>query len=164
MLKMKREELLSEETVIDAYEMIYEWKSKDFWTKAFWTKRHWGHSIHDNLEKFFLTLQNRLEIDKQKETSFLMEKLDDEEFLLVEEGNEDYLEKYADYFEGGKPMHEIAEQIAKDASDLEFVRYSCKRVTFPFKIDSEKPMRTLKIWPTRPKSKPTTRAPKCCDR
>ena len=84
-------------------------------------------SINDDLERFWINLQNETEVKNEDVTSFLTPKLTDEELKLVREEN---VEKKV-------PMIDVdAEEMKKSNSKSKYVHGSCSRYTFVLKNET----------------------------
>ena len=94
MLYMERWNLVTKEKVKKAAEGKL--KNDPDW------KRSKG-SINDDLERFIINLQNENEVKTEFVESYFTPKLTNEELKLVEQGNEEHLKTYSDYYFGKNP-------------------------------------------------------------
>ena len=118
MLNMWRSNLVTKETVQQAYYGKLE-------DQIFWDK---GKSINDDLDDFFIKLENN-EIEDEWVNTFLTPMLTEEELKLVEEKNEEHLSTYSDHFHGGNPDVDL-EEMKKSDSASKYVHGPCMRQTF----------------------------------
>ena len=80
------------------------WKLKN---DSIW--KDYEGSINDDLERFFINLQNQKEVEHELVRSFFTPKLTNEELKLVQEGNEEHLKTYLDYNLGKNPDVDVEE-------------------------------------------------------
>jgi len=125
MLNMLRYYLVTKEKVKKAYKG--ELKNDEDW-------EDYEGSINDDLEKFFINLQNQKEVKKEGVLSFFTPKLTNEEFKLVQKGNKEHLETYAEYFVNGNPDVDV-EEMKKSDSKSKYVHGRCHRWTISLTLD-----------------------------
>ena len=120
MLHMMRWNLLTKEKVKKAYEGKL--KNEVYWDD-------YKGSINDDLERFFINLQNRKEVKYEWVRSFVTPKLTNEELNLVQEGNEEHLNTY--WF----PNPDVdVEEMKKSDSKSKYVHGECWRATIPLRL------------------------------
>ena len=124
MLNMWRHNLVTKETVKQAYDG----KLKD---KIGWNGEE---SIHDDLDKFFIDIQDDA-IEEEWVNSFFTPKLTEEELQLVEEKNEEHLSTYSDHFHGENPDIDLEEMKLSDSAS-KYVHGMCIRQTFYLTLES----------------------------
>ena len=127
MLNMWRNELVTKETVKQAYEGKL--KNDVLW-------RTYEGSINDDLETFFTDLQNQKEIKNEKVLSFFMPKLSDKELKLVQEKNKQHLRTYSKFCNGRNPDVK-AEEMKKSDSKSKYVHGTCVRRTIRLTLESD---------------------------
>ena len=93
-LFMWRRNLVTKETVKKAYQGKL--KNDEDW-------EGYERSIHDDLETFFINLQDRKKIQNEPVYSFFTPKLTEEELKLVEKRNEQHLSSYLYHYFGDNP-------------------------------------------------------------
>ena len=125
MLKMYRRNLVTKEKVKKAYKG--ELKNDEDWID-------YEGSINDDLERFFINLQNQKEVKYENVVSFFTPKLTYEETKLVQEGNEDHLKSYLDHLRGLNPDVDV-EEMKKSDSKSKYVHGRCLRRTIPLTLD-----------------------------
>ena len=125
MLMMVRSNLVTKEKVKKAYEG----KLKD---DVDW--EGYEAPINDDLEDFLMNLCNQKEVKYELVSSFFTPKLTDEELKLVQEGNEEHLKTYMDYFDGKNPDVDV-EEMKKSNSEAKYVHGGCVRITIPLKTE-----------------------------
>ena len=125
MLHMVRRNLVTKEKVKKAAEGKL--KNDPDW------KRYNG-SINDDLERFFISLQNQREVKEEEVFSFFTPKLSTEELKFVQEGNAEHLKTYADYYIGKNPDVN-AEEMKKSDSKSKYVHGQCWRYTMPLTLE-----------------------------
>ena len=121
LLHMRRENLITKEKAKKAAEG----KLKN--------DRNWGGyegSINDDLERFFIYLQNQKDVKEEEVFSFFTPKLTNEELKFVRDGNEEHLNTYVSYFDGLNPDVDVEEMDESD-SDSKYVHVQCERITIP---------------------------------
>ena len=121
MLNMKRWKLVTKEKVTKAYKG--ELKNEPGWPEG---------SINDDLERFFINLQNQKEVKYESVGSFFTPKLTNEELKLVQAGNKEHLETY--WFRN--PDVDLEEMKMSD-SKSKYVHVDCWRLTFPLSLETE---------------------------
>ena len=126
MLSMVRRNLVTKETVKKAAEGKL--KNDKSW-------EDYEGSINDDLENFFLNLQNKNEIKQEGVLSFFTPKLTNEELRLVQEGNVEHLKTYFLHFDGLNPDVDV-EEMNKSDSKSKYVHGHCARWTFPLTLES----------------------------
>ena len=119
-LHMLRRKLIVKETVEKAYKGKLE---------------EYAVSINDDLESFFVNLQNQKTIKSERVLSFFTPKLTDEEMKLVEERNKLHLGTYAFYYAGQNPDFNDKKMKESD-SKSKYVLGHCRRRTFPLTLES----------------------------
>ena len=124
MLGMVRWKLVTKEKVKKAYEGKL--KNDQDWD-------FYEGSINDDLERFFINLQNQEEVTDELVQSFFTPKLTNEELKLVQEGNEEHLNTYSDYEVYGKNPDVNVEEMKKSNSKSKYVHVHCRRKTFSLK-------------------------------
>ena len=92
-------------------------------------------SINDDLEEFFINLRNQKEVKEEEVFSFFTPKLTNEELKLVQEGNEEHLKTYWDYYDGKNPDVDV-EEMKKSDSKSKYVHGGCLRKTIPLRLDT----------------------------
>ena len=124
MLNMHRTNLVTKEKVKKAAEgklkNDFKWRDEE-------------GSINDDLERFFINLQNLEEVEYESVLSFFTPKLTNEELKLVQEGNEEHLNTYSDYEVYGKNPDVNVEEMKKSNSKSKYVHVHCRRKTFSLK-------------------------------
>ena len=83
-------------------------------------------SINDDLERFFINLQNQKEVKDERVRCFFTPKLTNEELKLVQEGNEEHLKSYS----YRNPDVDV-EEMKKSDSKSKYVHGVCWRTTIP---------------------------------
>ena len=124
-LVMERYNLVTKETVKKAYKGTM--KNNEDW-------EYFKGSINDDLETFFINLQNKKSIKTEKVLSFFTPKLTEEEMKLVEERNEEHLRSYSRYSVDQKNPDVDAEEMKKSNSRTKFVHGGCLRETELLKV------------------------------
>ena len=122
-LYMDRQKLVTKETVKKAYQG--ELKNDEDWEE-------YEGSINDDLERFFINLQNQKEVKKEEVGSFFTPKLTNEELKFVQAENKEHLETY--WFR--KPDVDV-EEMKKSDSKSKYVHVDCLRLTFPLSLVTE---------------------------
>ena len=125
MLDMARLNLVSKETFKKAAEGKL--KNEKYW-------EDYEGSINDDLERFFINLQNQEELNYEFVQSFFTPKLTNEELKLVQEGNEEHLKTYL--FDDGKNPDVDVEEMKKSDSKSKYVHGQCWRWTIPLKLET----------------------------
>ena len=125
-LEMYRLQLVTKETVKKAYKG--ELKNDKDW-------KYYDESIHDDLEKVFIDLQDGKKITNEEVFSFFTPKLTEEELKLVEERNEQQLSTYSRHYFGNDPDVD-AEEMKKSDSKSKYVHVHCYRATMPLALES----------------------------
>jgi len=125
MLYMWRYNLVTKEKVKKAYKG--ELKNDEDWENE-------EGSINDDLERFFINLQNQKEVKHEDVWSFFTPKLTNEELKLVQEGNEEHLKSYVDHFYGKNPDVDV-EEMKKSDSKSKYIHGFCRRITIPLTLD-----------------------------
>ena len=92
-------------------------------------------SINDDLEEFLINLQNQEEVKDERVKSFFTPKLTNEELKLVQEGNEEHLKTYWDYYDGKNPDVDV-EEMKKSDSKSKYVHGHCWRETIPLRLEA----------------------------
>ena len=128
MLTMWRRKLVTKETVKLAYKGKL--RADEEWNK-------FERSINDDLETFFINLQNRKIIKSETVGSFFTPNLTEEEIKLVEGRNEQHLSTYLFYCAGINPEVDIDELKRSDSRSI-FVQVGCSRTTMPLKQASKR--------------------------
>ena len=131
-LGMYRRKLVTKETVKKAYKGKL--KNQQVWN-------YYKGSIHDDLETFFINLQDPKKIEKEYVASFFTPKLTAKELKLVEERNEQHLSSYSRHFYGNNPDVD-AEEMKKSDSRSKFVHGRCYRWTIPLALESNQKQAT----------------------
>ena len=137
MLHMRRKNLVTKEKVKKAAEGKL--KNELYW-------EDYEGSINDDLERFFINLQNRKELKYEKIFSFFTPKLTNEELKLVQEGNEEHLNTYLDYMDQVVKNPDVdVEEMKKSDSKSKYVHGHCYRETTPLRLEicSRRKPRTL---------------------
>ena len=116
---MGRRNLVTKEKVKKAYQGKL--KNDEDWV-------FYKGSVNDDLERFFINLQNQKEVKKEIVFSFFTPKLTNEELKLVQEENEEHLKTYLDYLDGKNPDVEV-EEMKKSISKSKYVHVRCWRYT-----------------------------------
>ena len=122
MLNMWRGNLVTKEKVKEAYEQKL--KNHVDWAGQ-------NESIHDDLESFLFNIQNYQPIKEEDVKSYFTPKLTDEELVLVENKNEEYLQSF--FMHGSKKDWSAdvsVEEMKKSDSKDKFVHGYCLRRTF----------------------------------
>ena len=125
MLRMKRKQLVTKEKVKAAAEGKL--KNDRDWTI-------YGGSVNDDLERFLTDLQSQKKVKFEFVYSFFTPKLKNEELKLVQDGNEEHLNTYSDYFDGGNPDVDVKE-MEKSESQSKYVHGRCRRITIPLNLE-----------------------------
>ena len=87
-------------------------------------------SINDDLEKFFINLQNRKVVKDENIVSFFTPKLTNEELKLVQERNQEHLKTYLN-----KNPDVDVEEMKKSDSKAKYVHVQCCRRTLSLKTE-----------------------------
>ena len=124
MLRMKRKQLVTKEKVKAAAEGKL--KNDRDWTI-------YGGSVNDDLERFLTDLQSQKKVKFEFVYSFFTPKLTDDELKLVQEGNEEHLKSYLDYFYGKNPDVDDKEMKESDFKS-KYVHGDCLRITIPLRL------------------------------
>ena len=119
---MVRWNLVTKEKVKKAYKG--ELKNDEDW-------KYYKGSINDDLERFFINLQNQKEVKYEYVRSFFTPKLTNEELKLVQAGNKEHLETY--FFRN--PDVDL-EEMKKSDSKSKYVHVDCCRLTFPLSLET----------------------------
>ena len=126
MLRMARRNLITKEKVKKAAEgklkNDFKWRDEE-------------GSINDDLERFFIILQNQEEVEYESVLSFFTPKLTNEELKLVQEGNEEHLNTYLDYLNDKNPDVDV-EEMKKSDSKSKYVHGHCWRETIPLRLEA----------------------------
>ena len=93
-------------------------------------------SINDDLERFFINLQNQKEVKEEDVFSFFTPKLTNEELKLVQEGNKEHLKSYAYYYIDGLNPDVDVEEMKKSDSKSKYVHGYCERWTIPLTLET----------------------------
>ena len=132
-LSMVRKKLVTKETVKKAYQG--KMKHDKDWS-------YYEMSIHDNLEIYFITLQDRNRIKNEESVAcFFTPKLTEKELKLFEERNEQHLSTYFEYLLYGNTNVD-AEELNKSDSRSKFVKGTCYRETIILKLESNEKQTT----------------------
>ena len=99
--------------------------------------KYYEGSINDDLERFFINLQNQEEVKYENVWSFFTPKLTKEELKLVQDRNEEHLKTYAFSFDGLNPDVDVVEMNESD-SKSKYVQGRCWRWTIPLKLQKKK--------------------------
>ena len=126
MLHMMRWNLSTKEKVKKAYEGKL--KNEVYWDD-------YKGSINDDLERFFINLQNQKEVKNEVVASFFTPKLTNEELKLVKEENEEHLKTYLDYSDG-KINDADVEELKKTDSKSIYVHGTCWRQTITLTLET----------------------------
>ena len=120
MLYMKRLNLVTKEKVKKAYkgELKNDWDDEE-------------GSINDDLERFWINLQNQKEVNYEDVWSFFTPKLTNEELKFVQEGNKEHLNTYWFHILKKNPDVDVEEMKQSD-SKSKYVHGRCRRRTLPF--------------------------------
>ena len=92
-------------------------------------------SINDDLENFFVNLQNQKQIKGETVYSFFTPKLTDKEMKLVEQRNKRHLDTYWKHYEGHNPDVND-EEMKKSDSKSKYVQGLCARDTIQLTLES----------------------------
>ena len=128
-LRMLRQKLVTKEKV----KLAYKGKLKN--------DEGWGHfkgSINDDLETFFVNLQNGGEIKYEDVGCFFLPKLSQEELNLIEVADENHLKTYS-YHRSDSPGKDVdvdAEEMKRSDSKDKYVKVHCWRETMLLTIES----------------------------
>ena len=91
-------------------------------------------SINDDLERFFINLQNQKELKEDEYgNSFFTPKLTNEDLKLVQEGNKEHLKTYFAFYDGKNPDVDV-EEMNKSDSKSKYVHAMCCRLTIPLTL------------------------------
>ena len=90
-------------------------------------------SINDDMEQFWINLQNQKEVEYEDVDSFFLPKLTQKELKLVREGNKEHLMTYAEHFVGRNPDVDV-EEMKKSDSKSKYVHGWCCRKTIPLAL------------------------------
>ena len=123
-LSMWRIQLVTKEKVKQAYEGKL--KRERGWIS-------YEVSINDDLEQFFIDLQNQKQIKNEKVSSFFTPKLTEKELKLVQEKNEQHLNSYVK----GNPDVD-PEEMKKSNSKSKYVHGTCMRKTVLLTVESDR--------------------------
>ena len=133
-LRMLRLKLITKEKVKDAYKGKLE--NDEDWCR-------YEGSIHDDLESFFMSLQNengievdecsycQTELKKRTVLSFFTPKLTNKQLKLVQERNEKHMNTYFNNYWDEENTDVDVEEMTKSDSKAKFVHGSCFRITIP---------------------------------
>ena len=97
--------------------------------------KHYKGSINDDLERFFINLQDENEIKEEGVSSFFAPKLTNEEMKLVQERNQEHLNTYSRHIAGLNPDVDV-EEMKQSNSKSKFVHGGCVRCTIPLTLDT----------------------------
>ena len=122
MLRMWRLNLMTKEKVKKAYKG--ELKNDEDW-------EDYEGSINDDLERFFINLQNQEEVKYEDVISFFTPKLTNEELKLVQERNKEHLETYW----SSNPDVDV-EEMKKSDSKSKYVHGRGWRMTIPLTFET----------------------------
>ena len=126
MLGMARWNLVTKEKVKKAAEGKL--KNEGYWKDC-------EGSINDDLESYLINLQNQKDVTGEFVYSFFTPKLTDDELKLVQEGNEEHLKSYLDYFYGKNP--DVDDKEMKDSDfKSKYVHGECLRMTIPLRLET----------------------------
>ena len=89
---------------------------------------HYEGSMNDDLEDFFINLQNQEEMTEEEVVTFFLPKLSEEELKLVEKRNEEHLESY-DHFLFDLDPDVDPDEMKKSNSRSKYVDTECCRRT-----------------------------------
>ena len=126
MLDMWRLELVTKEKAKKAYEGKL--KNERGWSK-------YEGSVNDDLERFLINLQNQKKVKEEDVLTFFTPKLTNEEFKLVQEGNEEHLKTYYDHVLGRNPDVDV-EEMNKSDSKSKYVHVACARLTIHLTLET----------------------------
>ena len=126
MVNMLRSNLITKEKVKKAAEGKL--KDDEDW-------KHYKGSINDDLERFFINLQDENEIKEEGVSSFFAPKLTNEEMKLVQERNQEHLNTYSRHIAGLNPDVDV-EEMKQSNSKSKFVHGGCVRCTIPLTLDT----------------------------
>ena len=124
-LDMWRRKLVTKETVKKAYKGTM--KTEKIWNE-------YEGSINDDLETFFINLQDQKSLKKEVVPSFFTPKLTEEDMKLVEERNEEHLRSYTLHFIDKQNPDVDVDEMEKSNSRSKFVHVFCYRMTEPLKV------------------------------
>ena len=125
MLYMERWNLVTKEKVKKAAEGKLK-NDKDW--------KEYEESINDDLERFFINLQNQKEVKYELVASFFTPKLTTEELKLVQEENQEHLKTYLKHYRGKNPDVDV-EEMKKSDSKSKYVNGRCWRMTMLLTLD-----------------------------
>ena len=123
-LAMWRCNLVTKETVKKAYKGTM--KNHENW-------EYYEGSINDDLETFFINLQDQKSIKSEMVLSFFTPELTEEEMKLIEERNEEHLRSYLFHSEFQKNPDVDVDEMKRSNSKSKFVHWRCYRKTEPLK-------------------------------
>ena len=124
-LTMWRRNLVTKETVKKAYKGAM--KTEKVWNR-------YEGSINDDLETFFINLQDQETIKEDEINSFFTPKLIEEELKLVEERNEEHLRSYSFHSVRQINPDVDVDEMKRSNSSSKFVHVFCFRKTEPLKV------------------------------
>ena len=133
MLYMGRLYLVTKEKVKKATEGKL--KNEEDW-------KDYEESINDDLERFFINLQNQKEVKYEGVESLFTPKLTNEELELIEEGNKEHLKTYWYYLDGKNPDVDD-EEMKKSDSKSKYVHGRCWRRTIPLRLETKHKLRYI---------------------
>ena len=133
MLHMKRRKLVTKEKVKKAAEGKL--KNDIDWYR-------YKGSINDDLQRFFINLQNQKEMKYERVFSFFTPKLTNEDLKFVQEGNQEHLQTYWRHYYGKTPDVDV-EEMKKSDSKSKYLHGTCARLTMPLTLDSTDSLETI---------------------
>ena len=123
-LAMWRCNLVTKETVKKAYKGTM--KNHENW-------EYYEGSINDDLETFFINLQDQKSIKSEMVLSFFTPELTGEGMKLMEERNEEHVRSYLFHSEFQKNPDVDVDEMKRSNSKSKFVHWRCYRKTEPLK-------------------------------
>ena len=96
--------------------------------------KYYKESINDDLERFFINLQNQKEVKYELVASFFTPKLTTEELKLLQEENQEHLKTYLKHYRGKNPDVDV-EEMKKSDSKSKYVNGRCWRMTMLLTLD-----------------------------
>ena len=126
MMNMLRSNLITKEKVKKAAEGKL--KDDEDW-------KHYKGSINDDLERFFINLQDENEIKEEGVSSFFAPKLTNEEMKLIKEGNKEHLTTYLDNRIIGLNPDVDLEEMKKSNSKSKYLHVNVYRWTIPLTLE-----------------------------
>ena len=104
--------------------------------------KYYKESINDDLERFFINLQNQKEVKCELVASFFTPKLTTEELKLVQDENQEHFKTYLKHYRGKNPDVDV-EEMKKSDSKSKYVHGRCWRRTIPLRLETSEKINLL---------------------